>query len=65
MTLHEFQARARKAIVAKSDELALANGRNHTRTLEDLRYWAGVADGLLLAAQILDETLKSTEEEDD
>jgi hypothetical protein len=65
MTPHAYRDRARKAIVIKADETAMVNGASHTRSLEDLRYHAGVVDGLRAAAVILDDTLNTLDEDDD
>jgi hypothetical protein len=65
MTPHVYRDRARKAIIMKADETAMVNGSSHTRSLEDLRYYAGVVDGLRAAVTILDDTLNTLDEEDD
>jgi hypothetical protein len=65
MTPTELQSRAAKAIKARSDETALVNGRNHTRSLDEHRYYAGVCDGLLAAIEILNETMKHDDDEDE
>ena len=64
MTPHNLRDRARKAMQARSDETALINGRSHARTLEEQRYHAGVSDGLLVAIEILNETLKTDDEDE-
>ena len=53
------------AIKARSDETAMVNGRSHTRTLEEQRYYAGVADGLLAAIEILNEAMKHADDDED
>jgi hypothetical protein len=65
VTPHNLRDRARKAMQTRSDETALINGRSHSRTLEEQRYHAGVSDGLLAAIEILNETLKTDDDEDD
>jgi hypothetical protein len=65
MTTTELQFRATKAMKARSDETAMVNGRNHTRSMEEHRYYAGVCDGLLAAIEILNETMKHADDEDD
>jgi hypothetical protein len=65
MTPAELLVRSVKAIKARSDETALFNGRNHTRSLDEHRYYAGVCDGVLAAIEILNETMKHADDEDE
>lgn len=65
MTPTEIQTRAVKAIKSRADETALVNGRSHVRSLEEQRYYAGVCDGLLAAIEILNETMKHADDEDE
>ena len=65
MTIPELRARAAMAIKARSDETAMVNGRSHTRSLEEHRYYAGVADGLLAAIEILNEAMKHADDDED
>jgi hypothetical protein len=64
MTPTELLAKATKAIKARSDETAMTNGHSRVRSLEDHRYYAGVADGLLAAIEILNEEMKHDDDED-
>lgn len=65
MGASDVLARAVKAIKTRADETAMVNGRNHTRSLDEHRYYAGVADGLLAAIEILNETMKHADDEDE
>ena len=61
----DLAALAAKAMKARSDETAMVNGRSHTRTLEEHRYYAGVTDGLLAAIEILNETMKHADDDNE
>lgn len=64
MTPLRLRDRAKRDIEAKANELAVANGASRDKTLEQLRFTAGVVEGLRQAGEILDQILKTAGEDD-
>lgn len=59
MTNIEFLRIAQERLQSHADELARMNGASRDRTLDDLRFNAGIVHGLLQATVMMEEALKT------
>lgn len=65
MTNIEFLRLAQSRIHDQADELARVNGSSRDRSLDDIRYIAGMVQGLLLSTSLMEEALRTAADDPD